>query len=339
MVHLSSGSAALIAAFFTDYVLKKEKDEKNKKTETPRTLEKRKTITKHGRQIQEIENLETGGADPKESTAFIVLGTGILWFGWFGFNAGSALAASSQSVLALINTNISAASALLTWYILEALSGKKPSVIGMCIGAVCGLVGITPACGFVPIYSSGIIGVLSSIGTFLFYMSLEKCSYKPDDRLGVFGCHGISGIIGSIAVGFFADKEIGAFTDGIFQNGGGYLLGVQLAGICCSFIWSAVITFILLFIMYKLNLYKVIDENEKEVNDFDEQAVFIPDFEKILAKKGFVRPNDLELYKLKSNAEKVESCGVLDEKRDIPQTNLEVNLGNEINLVSKQEMF
>ena len=282
--------------------------QKEKKMVSPsRGMERKRslTMTKHGRQVQEISE-ET---DSKESTAFVVLGTTLLWFGWFGFNAGSALAASGQSVLALINTNIATAAAMLTFYALERLSGKKSSVIGMCVGAVCGLVGITPACGYVPIYASGIIGAFSSIATFTFYKCMEKCPYKPDDRLGVFGCHGVSGITGSILIGFFAEKEVGATLNGIFQSGGGHLLGVQIAGVCCTFIWSVVVTFILLLIINAVGLYKVIDEeNEKDNDDFDEQAVFIPDIEQMIAKHSSAKAKELELAPHKShpNSMKVE---------------------------------
>ena len=292
--------------------------QKEKKMVSPsRGMERKRslTMTKHGRQVQEISE-ET---DSKESTAFVVLGTTLLWFGWFGFNAGSALAASGQSVLALINTNIATAAAMLTFYALERLSGKKSSVIGMCVGAVCGLVGITPACGYVPIYASGIIGAFSSIATFTFYKCMEKCPYKPDDRLGVFGCHGVSGITGSILIGFFAEKEVGATLNGIFQGGGGHLLGVQIAGVCCTFIWSVTITFILLLIINAAGLYKVIDEeNEKENNDFDEQAVFLPNIEKMIAMYGLEKSKGFEAINQKEKVDKLETQGqvVISDRQD-----------------------
>lgn len=309
---MSSGTAALLSAMFTDYACGKKKMLKNLQVIASRNNGPRRSmemgssrkLPKHGRQVQE----EGSEANAKESTAFVVLGTSLLWFGWFGFNGGSALGATSQSILALINSNIAASSALLTWYVLETLSGKKASVIGMCIGAVCGLVGITPACGFVPIYASGIIGSLASLGTYLFYKTVENCRYKPDDRLGVFGCHGISGIIGSILIGFFADKNTGATRDGIFLGGGGELLGIQLAGICCSFIWSFAITFILIFLMYIVGLFRVIDEDdETEVSDFDEQAVFMPDIKKIFDR--YKKESFQELQALESKKERLNSEG------------------------------
>ena len=305
VVHLSSGSAALVAAFYTDYLVFREKEKiRIMLKHMEKVTLRRNSTQKHGRQVLDTSD----DSSAKESTAFVVLGTALLWFGWFGFNAGSALAANSQCILALINTNLAACSALITWSVLETAAGKKPSVIGMCVGAVCGLVGITPACGFVPIYASGIIGVLSSVATFYFYKMIDKCRYKPDDRLGVFGCHGISGITGSILIGFFADKDIGAFTAGIFQNGGGHLLGVQIAGVCCSFAWSGVVTLILLIVLNCFGLYRIIDEeNDKEGDDFDEQAVFIPDIEKLIAKHHSVAKRDTEVLQVKRNTLKIES--------------------------------
>ena len=302
VVHLSSGGTALITAIFTDFVYYRKKVLKMTKVENSSTSKSTKSLTKHGRQLAE-ENEVQQQIVAKESTAFVVLGTGILWFGWFGFNGGSALAANSQCILALINTNLAAASALLTWYFLEHLSGKKSSVIGMCIGAVCGLVGITPACGYVPIYAAGIIGGFASIGTFFFYKFIEKCRYKPGDKLGVFGCHGISGIIGSILVGFFADKDIGGSADGIFQNGGGELLWIQLAGICCCFLWSVVVTLILLICLYSCGLYKTIDEDvENEADDFDEQpVVFKPELEKMMVSYGALTSKEFELKSMKND--------------------------------------
>lgn len=300
----------MVSAIFTDYVDRKQKTQKLllfavENLDKRKNFGRHKPSTKHGRQVQESTEQRTQTSS-KESTVFVVLGTSMLWFGWFGFNAGSALAASPQCVLALINTNISAISGLITWYFLEILNGKKASVIGMCIGAVCGLVGITPACGFVPIYSSGIIGVFASLATFIFYSSMEKCSYKPDDRLGVFGCHGVSGIMGSILVGFFADKEIGATMDGIFQGGGGHLLGVQIAGICCSFAWSGALTFIIIWLMRLFRLFKVLDEeNPDEEQDFDEQAVFIPDLNQIIS-----------MHKLPSKVFETGTNLILEEKKD-----------------------
>ncbi len=136
---------------------------------------------------------------------FVILGTGLLWFGWFGFNGGSALAASEQSVKAFVNTNLAAAIAGITWILLDTVRGKKPSALGACIGAVVGLVAITPACGYISYGPSLFIGALAACVS-NFAAEYFK-SGKLDDTLDVFACHGLGGITGMICTGFFATSD------------------------------------------------------------------------------------------------------------------------------------
>lgn len=137
---------------------------------------------------------------------YVILGTGLLWFGWFGFNAGSSLGANETATLAFLNTNTASAVAMLTWIFLESLQGKKASALGACIGAVVGLVAITPAAGFVSIGSAVLIGFFTSLAS-SFALSL-KSKTEIDDTLDVFPCHGLGGIIGMILTGVFA-KDVG----------------------------------------------------------------------------------------------------------------------------------
>lgn len=137
---------------------------------------------------------------------YVLLGTGLIWFGWFGFNAGSSLAASKQAVLAFATTNTASAAAALAWLFFDALMGRKPSALGACIGAVVGLVAVTPAAGFVTIGQSLFIGTIASVISNL-AVSL-KSKTNLDDTLDVFPCHGLGGIVGIIATGIFA-KEVG----------------------------------------------------------------------------------------------------------------------------------
>lgn len=137
---------------------------------------------------------------------YVILGTGLLWFGWFGFNAGSSLAANETAVLAFMNTNTASATAMITWMFLEGLRKRKPSALGACIGAVVGLVAITPAAGFVSIGASILIGFIAAIIS-NFALSL-KSRTKIDDTLDVFPCHGLGGIVGMILTAVFA-KEVG----------------------------------------------------------------------------------------------------------------------------------
>ncbi len=138
---------------------------------------------------------------------FVVLGAGLLWFGWFGFNAGSALAADGLAAHAFMTTAISAASALLSWMLMDVIKGGKPTLVGASTGLVVGLVAITPGAGFVPVWSSFIIGFLVS-PICCFGVSLVKKRLKIDDALDAFGCHGIGGIWGGIATGLFAQSSI-----------------------------------------------------------------------------------------------------------------------------------
>ena len=138
---------------------------------------------------------------------FVLLGASILWFGWFGFNAGSALGANGLAVHAFMTTNTSAACAMLSWMVIDMIRDGKPTVIGACTGAVLGLVAITPGAGFVPLWSAIIIGIVVSPLCY-FMMSVVKKHFGYDDALDAFGCHGVGGIWGGIATGIFAQKSI-----------------------------------------------------------------------------------------------------------------------------------
>lgn len=140
---------------------------------------------------------------------YVILGTGLLWFGWFGFNAGSALAPNASAITAFFNTNMASASAMLAWILLDAARGRKASAMGACIGAVVGLVAITPGAGYVDYQASIFIGVLASIVSN--YASHLKTKSTLDDTLDVFPCHGVGGIVGMICTAIFA-KQGGLIT-------------------------------------------------------------------------------------------------------------------------------
>lgn len=138
---------------------------------------------------------------------YVVLGAALLWFGWFGFNGGSALAADGLAIHAIITTNTSAACAMLSWMLIDVIKDGKPTLVGACTGAVVGLVAITPGAGFVPVWASFIIGALVSPICY-FAVSVLKNKFGYDDALDAFGCHGIGGIWGGIATGLFAQSSI-----------------------------------------------------------------------------------------------------------------------------------
>ncbi len=154
---------------------------------------------------------------PPANIPYVLIGTGLLWFGWFGFNAGSALGANSLAVSAFATTNTAAAAAGLSWMFFDVARGKKPSVLGFCIGAVVGLVAITPAAGFVTIPQSILIGTVAAIISNLAVYYKQKSTL--DDTLDVFPCHGIGGMVGMLMTGIFATKAVnGAGNDGLFYG-------------------------------------------------------------------------------------------------------------------------
>lgn len=203
---------------------------------------------------------------------YVVLGAGLLWFGWFGFNGGSALAADGLAVHALITTNTSAATALLSWMLIEKLIHKKSTVLGAATGAVAGLVAITPGAGFVPVWASIIIGALVSPICFL-TMTKVKSFFKYDDALDAFGCHGIGGIWGGIATGIFAQKSINSAAqwDGLFF-GDTHLFVTQVISIVITIAFAAIATFLILTIMKLFMPIRVASIEEAQGLDLSEHG-------------------------------------------------------------------
>ncbi|MDR0817923.1 MAG: ammonium transporter [Clostridiales Family XIII bacterium] len=172
---------------------------------------------------------------------FVMLGMALLWFGWFGFNAGSALAANELAGHAFLVTALSAAAALVSWMVIDVIREGKPTLIGACTGAVAGLVGITPAAGFVPVYAALIIGLLVSPVCY-FGIILVKKVLKIDDALDAFGCHGIGGIFGGLMTGLFAKAAIGG-TDGLVY-GAPVQLGKQALAIVITILVAVIGTLV-----------------------------------------------------------------------------------------------
>lgn len=177
------------------------------------------------------------------SVPLVLLGTGLLWVGWLGFNAGSALAANGVAASALLNTNTAAAAALLTWMLWDQVRGGKPTAIGAATGAVVGLVAITPACGFVTPGSALLIGAVAS--TVSFFLVANKHRLFPDDALDVFACHGAAGIVGTLLTGVLANPEINPAGTGLLAGNPGQV-GVQLVGIVAAAALAGSGTFVLL---------------------------------------------------------------------------------------------
>jgi Amt family ammonium transporter len=182
-------------------------------------------------------------AMPPHNLPFTVLGTGILWFGWFGFNAGSALAANGLASQALVNTHLAAASAMLAWLLVEKLRTGHASTLGAASGAVAGLVAITPCAGFVGGMAPIFIGLIAGA---VCYLALTlKTRFKFDDSLDVIAVHLVGGILGALLLGFFSDTKVNSLGfDGVLFGGGSKLLVNQLIAIGATFAFSFIVTWV-----------------------------------------------------------------------------------------------
>jgi Amt family ammonium transporter len=227
VVHISAGCAALAGAL----VLKQRKSH--------------------------LENKEI----PPANIPYVLIGTGLLWFGWFGFNAGSALSANALAVSAFGTTNTAAAAAGLSWMFFDVVRGKKPSVLGFCIGAVVGLVAITPAAGYVALPQSIFIGVVAAIISNLAVYYKGKSSL--DDTLDVFPCHGIGGMVGMLMTGIFATKSVNSGgADGLFYGNASFFL-IQVKALLIVVAYSFTVSFLIFkFINFILPL-RVSQEEEE----------------------------------------------------------------------------
>jgi ammonium transporter, Amt family len=223
VVHMSAGWAALACAIFL----------------------KRRSDTNH---------------QPARIT-YVLIGTGLLWFGWFGFNAGSAFKADSLAATALATTSAASAAAALAWIFFDFVQGRKPSAMGTCIGTVVGLVAITPAAGYVSIPHSIVIGVVASIVSNLMVEWRTKTSI--DDTLDVFPCHGVGGIVGMILTGIFANKNInGAVTDNGLMFGSTKLFFTHVIAMLIVSAFAFFGTMILLRITNVLSPLRVSEQDE-----------------------------------------------------------------------------
>ena len=227
VVHISAGCAALAGAL---------------------VLKRRKV---------HLENKEI----PPANIPYVLIGTSLLWFGWFGFNAGSALAANGLAVSAFATTNTAAAAAGLSWMFFDVLRGKKPSVLGFCIGAVVGLVAITPAAGFVSIHHSIFIGVVAAVISNIVVYFKSKSSL--DDTLDVFPCHGVGGMVGVVMTGIFATKLInGAGNDGLFF-GNATFFWIQIKTLFIAVGYSFFLSYIIFKLVNFIEPIRVTSEEEE----------------------------------------------------------------------------
>ncbi|HVW66699.1 MAG TPA: ammonium transporter [Candidatus Peribacteraceae bacterium] len=225
VVHISSGFAALASVF---------------------VLGKRKSME------QKAHNIP-----------FVALGVALLWFGWYGFNAGSALAANGQAAAAFVNTQVAPAMAMVAWLLLSWIVDKRPSIVGALTGAVAGLVAVTPAAGYVTPMGSLIIGIAATLGCFC--AMKFRAWMQWDDALDVWGCHGIGGVIGSILTGVFAAKSVGGVS-GLLE-GNTHQFIANLEGTTIAVVFAFVGTWVLLNIIQMFMSLKVNLKEEQESLD------------------------------------------------------------------------
>ncbi|HZH97315.1 MAG TPA: ammonium transporter [Flavisolibacter sp.] len=228
VVHISAGCAALAGAL----VLKRRKSHINKLENKPANI------------------------------PYVLIGTGLLWFGWFGFNAGSALGANATAVSAFLTTNTSAAAGGLAWMFFDVLRGKKPSVVGFCVGAIVGLVAITPGAGYVGIPQSIFIGVIASVVSNLAVMLKSRSSL--DDTLDVFPCHGIGGIVGMLLTGVFASKAIYPGGNDGWAYGNFDFFWTQTKAMLSAVVYSFVVSYIIFKFINFVVPIRVSDSEEEE---------------------------------------------------------------------------
>jgi Amt family ammonium transporter len=198
-----------------------------------------------------------------------VMGTGLLWVGWFGFNGGSALGANSRAVMAIIATHLAACAGALTWGAIEWTIRRKPSVLGMISGAVAGLGTITPASGFVAPWHGIVIGVIAGLVCF-WACTWLKHRFNYDDSLDVFGVHGIGGMTGILLAGVFATASIGG-TSGLIEDNPQQLL-IQLYGVAVTLVWSGGVTYVLLKLVSAFVPLRVSREHELEGLDISQHG-------------------------------------------------------------------
>jgi Amt family ammonium transporter len=197
---------------------------------------------------------------PPNSIPLIAIGTGLLWFGWYGFNAGSALDVNAVTGLAFLNTDVAASFAAITWLAIEWSLQRKPKFVGLLTGAVAGLATITPAAGYVSLPSAVIIGIAAGVVCYLAVHLKNKMGW--DDALDVWGVHGIGGCLGVIMLGMFASKAMNAAgADGLF-NGGSDFFVKQLVAVVGASVYAFLFTYIMLAIINKFTRVRVTESEE-----------------------------------------------------------------------------
>ncbi len=194
------------------------------------------------------------------SIPLVAIGTGLLWFGWYGFNAGSELAVDEITVQAFVNTDIAASFATVTWLFIEWFHARKPKLVGLLTGAVAGLATITPAAGFVPVWAAALIGIAASVVCYLAVQLKNKKGW--DDALDVWGVHGVGGVVGTILLGVFASQSVNSSApQGLIYGGTGFFVK-QVVAVVGASLYAFLFTYIMLFVINKITKVRVSEEEE-----------------------------------------------------------------------------
>ncbi|QPC90142.1 ammonium transporter [Mesorhizobium sp. INR15] len=199
---------------------------------------------------------------------YSVIGASLLWVGWFGFNAGSELAADGLAGAAMLNTQVATAAAALAWMFAEWIIAKKPSVLGIISGAVAGLVAVTPASGFVNPTGAFIVGIVAGVVCYISAVKV-KHMFGYDDSLDAFGVHGVGGVVGALLTGVLADPAINSLSSGAS-------LGKQIYGVAVTIVWTAVATFVILYIVKALVGLRPTKQDEVEGLDISQHGEVVP---------------------------------------------------------------
>jgi len=194
------------------------------------------------------------------SIPLVAIGSGLLWFGWYGFNAGSEVCVDKTTAIAFLNTDVAASFATISWVIVEWSREKKPKLLGLLTGGIAGLATITPCAGYVPLWAAALIGTMAGI---VCYMAVQlKNKMHWDDALDVWGVHGVGGVLGSILLGVFASKAVNANgVDGLIYGNAGFL-GKQIVAVVIASAYAFVFTYIMLAIINKITPVRVSEEEE-----------------------------------------------------------------------------
>jgi Amt family ammonium transporter len=213
---------------------------------------------------------------PPNNLPFTVLGCGLLWFGWFGFNAGSALGANAQAVGAFVATHIAASTATVVWMFIEWAHRGKPTCLGAATGAIAGLATITPVAGYVSLFPAILVGVSAGVICYIAVFLKNKVGHAVvDDALDVVGVHGVGGITGCLLGGLFNSKAMGAAADGLFYGGGFSLLWAQIVMVVSVSVFTAIVSWILVMIVHGIWGFRVTPDEEQtglDLSQHEEKA-------------------------------------------------------------------